>query len=276
MSEKKLIFAASIYERKNLKLMKHLVLTIVAAALCMTAGAQDRVKTVSANSEKLNIEAIESQAQPVQLNRYLMAGYNTLCLPVSLTKEQVAAAAKNLRVERFVAVATQGSDLNLCFVDCTAEGIEAGVPYLVYSPTAQNLRVRTDDALRTNTALQTVRHSDGKGNQVSFSSSWEMVKQDGRYGIPAKQNVTPLESVLIRTEADKAFLPTRCGFVWEQQAGDARELKIQHFTSLGEVTAVAGVKVIQSLDADAYGLDGQKMGHKKGIAISGGKKVVVR
>ena len=49
-------------------------------------------------------------------------------------------------------------------------------------------------------------------DQVSLHSSWTVQRQEGRYGIPAKQETTPLESILIRTDSEKAFLPTRCGF----------------------------------------------------------------
>lgn len=256
--------------------MKHLVLSLLAASLCITAGAQSRVTSMSANSTKMNVALLQNTEQTVQLSRHLFAGYNTLCLPMSLSAEQVAAAAKDLRVERLVAVKQEGAVLNLCFVDCTAEGLQAGVPYLVYSPTTQYLRAKTDNVLYTDITLRPVRLSDSEGNQVSFGSSWETVKEEGRYGIPAQQSVTPLESVLIRTEADKAFLPTRCGFTWDAQSATARELKIQHFGSMSDVTAVTAVKGSQTAATDVYGLDGQKMGQKKGIAITGGKKVIVK
>ena len=62
-----------------------------------------------------------------------------------------------------------------------------------------------------------------------------MLMVEGSYGIPAKQDVDILQSILIRTEGDKAFLPTRCGFTWDQKASTASALEIKHVTSLEDV-----------------------------------------
>ena len=268
--------------------MKRYVLIIVAAAaVCTQVVAQNRVKYLSTSSERLNVEQlVTNNEQQVQLTRYLFAGYNTLCLPVSMSSEQLAAAAKDIQVERLAAIQQEGNELNLYFLDCTAEGIEAGVPYLVYSPTTQTMRVKGAEALKVNTELKTVRLSDGQGNQVAFDSSWESVEKVGRYGIPAQQDVTPLQSVLIRTEGDKKFLPTRCGFTWEQQAGTATELKIKHVTSLSaEATGISSLKV-KGAKTDVYDLKGnllikqadasQLNSLPRGVYVIGGEKFAVK
>lgn len=254
--------------------MKHIVLTIVAAAtLCATtAVAQQRVRNLSTSTSKLNVELLQNTDQTVQVSRYFFAGYNTLCLPVSLTAEQLQKAAPGITVERLAAIQQEGSDLNLLFVDCTAEGISEGVPYLVYSPKAQTMFVRNTDAMSIGSETYTIRMSDNAGNQVAFSSSWESLAREGRYGIPAQQNVTPLESVLIRTEADKTFLPTRCGFAWEQQSASARNLVIKH-VSANEVTAISNVLTEQT-SSEVYDLQGRKVtSAHKGLVIENGKKV---
>ena len=259
-------------------LMKHLVLTLIAAtALCAPASAQNRVKNLSTNGEKLDVKELQVEGQKVTVTRYLFAGYNTLCLPMSMTADQMAVAAKDLKVERLAAIKQEGTVLNLYFVDCTREGIEAGKPYLVYSPTSQNLRAKNTEAMGVNTELKIVRLNDGNGNQVSFGSGWENIKKVGRYGIPAKQDVTPLESVLIKTDGDKNFLPTRCGFTWDEQASTARELKIQHLADMSEVTAVTGVTESQAIASDYYDLSGRKASKTtKGLRIQTGKKVAVK
>ena len=258
--------------------MKQLVLLVILAmGLSTTALAQNRVKNIYASSSKLDIELMQNSEQTIQLNRYFYAGYNTLCLPFSLTAEQVAVAAKDLRVERLAGIQQEGATLNLIFVDCTDEGIQAGVPYLVYSPTAQYLRVKNTDVLNFDPELKAIRMTDNKGNIVTFGSSWESMEKVGRYGIPSKQDVTPLESVLVRTEADKTFLPTRCGFTWVEQAASASDLKIQHAASSGEVTAILGVKLNQTTGSDSYDLQGHKTSkNAKGILIQDGKKTIVR
>lgn len=258
--------------------MKQLVLVLtMTMALSTTALAQNKVKNIYASSYKLDIEKMQNSEQVIQLNRYFYAGYNTLCLPFSLTADQVAAAAKGLKVERLAGIQQEGAALNLYFVDCTADGIQAGVPYLIYSPTSQYMRVKNTDVLNYNKELKAVRMADDNGNVITFGSSWESVEKVGRYGIPAKQDVTPLESVLVRTEGDKTFLPTRCGFTWDEQAPSANELKIQHIGSMGEVTTILGVKQNNSTGGDYFNLQGRKTTENaKGIRIQDGKKTIAK
>ena len=254
--------------------MKHTFIALLASAICLTASAQ--VKYVSTNTMKLNVEQLQDQSKDAQVSRYFFAGYNTLCLPMSMSAEQLSEAAPGLTVERLVAIRQEGNVLQLCFVDCTASGIEAGVPYLVYSPKEQTLRFKNTDAMALSTDLKAVRMIDGQGNQVTFSSSWEAMTKEGRYGIPAQQDVYPLESVLVRTEGDKTFLPTRCGFSWDEQSASASELQIKHI-AFSEATAIAGVNA-EKATGEAYDLNGHKMSGqmKKGIYVIDGEKRIVK
>ena len=253
--------------------MKHLVLAIaMATAVSTTAFAQNKVKNIYASSPKLDVELLQSSEQDVQLNRYLFAGYNTLCLPVSMTAEQLG----DVTVERLAAIHQEGNVLNLYFVDCTSEGVKAGVPYLIYSPKSQYLRVKVNDCVGFDDNAKALRLSDDNGNTVIFSSAWESIEKVGRYGIPAQQNVTPLESVLIRTEGDKKFLPTRCGFTWEEQSSSATELVIKH-AALSEVTAITGISADNAGNAQYFDLQGRKVTkNAKGLLIQDGKKTIVK
>jgi hypothetical protein len=250
--------------------MKQLLLAMtMVTALSTSAFAQGQVKNVYASTEKLNIEMLQNTNQTAQLNRYLFEGYNTLCLPMSVTAEQLG----DITVERFAGIKQEGNVLNLYFVKCTDEGIQAGVPYLVYSPKSQYLRLKNSEALTVNNELKAIRLSDNEGNTVTFSSNWETVKKDGLYGIPAQQKVTPLESVLIRTQADKAFLPTRCGFSWDQQNATARELRIMH-VSQSETTAIKSLN-LQGTTDEVYDLSGRKFNKAdRGIYVQEGKKMI--
>lgn len=256
--------------------MKQIVLTMMAFAMICTlpATAQNRVKNIYAETQTLKVEQVQNTDMPIQVNRYLFAGYNTLCLPMTLSAEQFAATAKDVRIERLAAIRQVGTTLQLCFVDCTNEGIEAGVPYLIFSPTRQYLRAKNTDANAVDSDIKTIRMDDGHGNQVSFASSWTSRQKNGLYGIPAKQNVEILESVLMRTTKDQSFLPTRCGFNWEQQANGAETLEIRHATQ-AEVTAIS-----EKLNSDgfaaapAYDLNGRQVTTQRGIIIQNGKKIV--
>ncbi|MBO4550390.1 MAG: hypothetical protein J5733_06635, partial [Bacteroidaceae bacterium] len=237
--------------------MKHITLLLMAAAtICTSAFAQPRPKFVYTSSTTLNVEALQDQAQPAILTRTLYAGYNTICLPMSLNAEQLQAAAKDVQVERLEMVRQEGSTLNMYFLDCTNEGIEAGVPYLIFSPTFQTLRANTQNVSGFSTSLQSITKSDGEGNTVTFGSSWEMIQMEGRYGIPAQQDTYILESILIRTDGDKAFLPTRCGFTWDEQTSTANALEIKHVTSLEDVGT--SIEKLQATNAtvDVYNAQG--------------------
>lgn len=251
--------------------MKQFVLAMMmATAVCTTAFAQNKVKNIYASSSKLNIEMLQNNDQTVQLNRYFFAGYNTLCLPMTVAAEQLG----DIKVERFQGIQQEGNVLNLYFVECTNDGIQAGVPYLVYSPKSQYLRIKNSDAMMIDSQLTPIHMSDGNGNVVTFGSAWEISDKVGRYGIPAQQNVTPLESVLIKTTAEQKFLPTRCGFTWDMQNSTAKELRIVHLAA-SEVTALKNVTMQKNSDENLYDLSGRKVSQStKGLRIQNGKKVV--
>ena len=258
--------------------MKQIVLAMMAFAMfsAQTATAQNRVKNIYTETQTLRVEQVQNTDMPTQVNRYLFAGYNTLCLPMTLSAEQFAATAKDVRIERLAAIRQVGNTVQLCFVDCTNDGIEAGVPYLIFSPTRQYLRVKNTEVNAIDADIKTIRMDDGKGNQVSFSSSWNMRQKNGLYGIPAKQNVEILESVLVRTTEEQAFLPTRCGFSWEQQSVTAEKLEIVHITP-AEVTAINQLtsNTQHETSNTYYDLNGRRVNEPaKGIYIKGGKKIV--
>ena len=253
--------------------MKQLVLAMMmATAVCTTAFAQNKVKNIYASSSKLDIEMLQNSDQTVQLNRYLFAGYNSLCLPMTIGAEQLG----DIKVERFQGIQQEGDILNLYFVECTSDGIQAGIPYLVYSPKSQYLHIKNSDALMIDSQLMPIHMSDGKGNVVTFGSSWEISDKAGRYGIPAQQKVTPLEAVLVKTTAEQKFLPTRCGFTWDMQNATAKKLRIVHL-SASEATALKSVTMKQNNDENLYDLNGRKVSqNSKGLLIQNGKKTVVK
>lgn len=268
--------------------MKHFTLVLMAtAALCTQAFAQNRVRNIYTSSSALNIGALQTKGQDVQINRTLLAGYNTICLPMTLTGEQLAATAKDVQVERLTAIRQEGSTLYLYFLDCTKEGIQAGKPYLIFTPTSQIMRIKTSQAESISTDLKSVCMRDENGNQITFGSSWESLQVDGRYGIPAQQDTYTLESVLIRTEADKTFLPTRCGFTWDVQSASATTLEIKHITSLdGMETSIESMQENNSI-VDVYDTKGtllKKQVHintalknlPKGIYVINGEKIAVK
>lgn len=267
--------------------MKKTLLTLVLAlAMMMPGQAQNKVRNLSTSSQRLDLSTLTEKNQTTVISRYFLAGYNTLCLPMTLSGEELQKVAKDVRIERMVGVGQEGSDVVAYFMDCTEDGIQAGVPYLVFSPTMQTIRVRSTNATSLDTELVTVRMTDQRGNAVRFSSSWESIEENGRYGIPAKQDVTPLESVLVRTTGDKTFLPTRCGFVLESQSASANNLIIKHVKSLSDATGIQSLSRTNGGNVvDVYDVKGTLVkrgaasnnaleGLPRGIYVVGGEKVV--
>ena len=249
--------------------MKKFTLFLVAtAAICTQGFAQNRVRNLYTSSEKMNLSLLEQKDIDVQITRTLFAGYNTICLPMSLSAEQLQAAAKDVQVERLEAIRQEGSTLCMYFLDCTQEGIQAGVPYLIFSPTFQTLHANTTDALGINTELKSITKTDDEGNAVTFGSSWEMLKVEGRYGIPAQQDTYILESILIRTDGDKAFLPTRCGFTWDKQASTASALEIKHVTSLEDISTSIEKMEAANATVDVYNAQGALVASQTTIAAA--------
>lgn len=263
---------------------------LILAAMAVVGGqssfAQTKVLKLSAETSKLNVAQVSEAEGEMQMSRYLFAGYNTLCLPISVSADQLKEQLPGVKLERLGAIRQEGSTLCLYFVDCTNEGVEAGMPYLVYSPQKKYLRVNSNGARRLAADASAVRMNDGQGNQVNFSGSWETRLKEGLYGIPAQQNREVLESVLIRTTAEQAFRPTRCSFNWESQSATAANLEIRHVSTLADAT---GVKSLNAADAlvDVYDLKGNilvkqvKLSDAKaslpaGIYVIGGEKVTIK
>ena len=85
--------------------------------------------------------------------------------------------------------------------------------------------------------------------------------------------INRVEPSLIRTQADKAFLPTRCGFSWDMQNASAQELCIKH-VSEAEATAIKNI-ILKSTSDKVYDLSGRKLNKTdRGIYVQEGKKMI--
>lgn len=266
--------------------MKKITLALLTMLAMQTASAQS-TKYVFTSGQALNTKPLTEAGQSFQLNRTLLAGYNTICLPVSLSAEQLQTAAKDVQVERLVSIKQEGEVLNLYFMDCTKEGIQAGVPYLIYTPIVQNLKAKSEFCGAVDLDIKNITLNDDNGNQVTFNSSWSAIQAEGRYGIPAQQDAYILESILIRTDADKTFLPTRCGFTWNKQSVTATSLKIKHVTSMAGIeTSIAKLQA-EGSKVDVYDTKGALVKKQTtvsdaistlptGIYVIGGEKFAVK
>ena len=168
--------------------MKKITLALMTmVALCIPAQAQEKVKNIYTSGDALNLEALETPGQSTTLYRTLLAGYNSICLPMTLNADQLQKAAPGVQVERLAQIRQEGNTLTLVFLDCTAEGIQAGTPYLIFAPKLLTLKASSTLASAISTQLRSITKTDNQGNQITFGSSWESLRVEGRYGIPAQQ-----------------------------------------------------------------------------------------
>lgn len=255
--------------------MKHFTSTLFLAAALAAAlpasGATDNNKTVyiSTSSGRINLPSASEQALNIKMFRHLYAGYNTLCLPFDLTADEVKAIFGDVQLEQLAGCKQNGAVLELYFTDCTAEGIKAGMPYLIYSPVKKSAWVKQDNVRTAVNEAQPVTVSDAAGNRVTFCGVFEAADPIGHYGIPAAQALEgEVKSILVRTDGSKHFLPTRCGIEWNQCSNSATELVIKHVTSAKALDNTTGLSALQAQDAavDVYALNGTLV--KSGIRMS--------
>lgn len=225
---------------------------------------------VSANAATLALAQLE---QPTStLLRTLYAGYNTVCLPFSLTADEVTAMlGEGVTVEKAIGATLDGQAFTLCLEDCTAEGIEAGMPYIVYSPRTTFARIQNTTGAPVLAQPLAVTLGDGEGNVATFRGSFEQLKPVGSWAIPAVEGEIPAE--LIRCTGERLLNPTRCFFTWDHQ-GSASSMALRHVTA-GELITGLHAATVQHANGETYNLAGQRIATpQNGVNIQSGKKMI--
>lgn len=233
------------------KITRTLATLILAAGFSATASAQSL--TLSTTS-KVDFSRVKETTTSIKMNRVFYAGYNTICLPFSVSAADLqACVGEGVMLEKMVK-AEAGT---LTFLDVTKNGIEAGVPYLIYAPTTKVVTFSTTDKnLVTEPKALTIGEATMKGN-------FEPTLKANLYGIPAQQDTDILQSVLVRTEGDKTFLPTRCGITYENATDTP---VIMHVTSMNNNTTAISVLQAKNAKVDVYTPAGTLV--KKGIGMN--------
>lgn len=218
-----------------------LALLMGASANCMAQSKNVYLST----STKMDFTKVTTQTSSVYLNRILFAGYNTICLPFSVSAADVQSlVGEGVMLEKLVKVEND----KLTFLDVTDQGIEAGVPYLIYSPKEQTVKFQTNDL---NLCVQPTALTVGG---VTMTGKYEPTKEVDLFGIPAQQETDLLQSILIRTVADKTFLPTRCAIIAPQCTEGVPT--IVHVTSLNNDATAIEVLKANNAKVSVYGVNG--------------------
>lgn len=232
-------------------------ITRTLAALVLAAGFSTMVSAQNvtlSTSSKIDFTRVKDNTATVRMNRVLYAGYNTICLPFSVSASDLQkAVGEGVMLEKLVK-AEAGV---LTFIDVTADGIEAGMPYLIYSPTKKVASFITGD-LNLVEKPKTITVGG-----ATMSGRFEPTQEMNLFGIPALQDDEILQSILVRTEGDKTFLPTRCGISYPA----ATETPIiMHVTDMdGATTAIAALQA-NNTRVDIYNTNGTLV--KKSVGMN--------
>lgn len=230
--------------------MKKLLLIAAVASLSLSATAQKRVNLSTYNGTQ--VEKFAGQTCAVDVNRYILSGWNTLCLPMDVSADQLKAAlGADYRLERLVAAEQSGREIILTFSDCKAEGVKAGAPYILYfAGETGNKKLSLTTELTSN--VKPLSFTTAEGVEVTMSGA--AVKTDGRgkYGILAIDNS---DARFTSVDGDKVFYATRC-YVTTSGAGQY-ELKTRH-TDSNEITGIADIAAADEV-LDVYNLMGQRV-----------------
>lgn len=253
--------------------MKRILFSAAIMFAALSASAQQARTTlpqriyVSTMSEQLDTEALLNAN--ARLSRTLYQGYNTLCLPYALTAEEFAEAFGNeTTVEKPVGAYTENGTFTLCFEECTGEGLEAGMPYLVHNDKFRSVLLSNTTGNVLSEPLS-VSLSDSQGNAATFRGSFERLEPVGTWAIPAVQGEIPAD--LICCDGARQLNPTRCFFIWDSQ--NASNMVIRHVAA-GEYVTGINAAAVTTAEGAAYNLAGQRVNSQNGVTIQGGKKVL--
>lgn len=234
--------------------MKNFTRILAALLLAVGSTTMASAQTVTfGTTNTMDFSRVKENTTTVRLHRYFIEGYNTICLPFSVSADKLTELmGDDVKLEKLV-MAEAGT---LTFMDVTADGIEAGMPYLIYAPATKYVLFSTTDLnLVQEPKVLTI-------GQASMSGNFTPVQSVSLYGIPAKQDTAPLQAILVPTEGEKIFMPTRCGIKYNGIENPV----IEHISSMdGETTAIKNLQATNA-KVDIYNTSGALL--KKGIRMN--------
>ncbi len=246
--------------------MKHFTLRLVAAALflqtavCMVSAQRVTTNTVSPK----DLAVYDGQTIDLSVYRYIHKGWNTICLPVSLTTRELNKIfGSDCRLETLVGVENTGTSTKLNFKDVKPDGLKANTPYILYSTQESGVREISKDGVEI--ALEPVEKSfsDNTGTEVTFGGTTKPGDTDGMYAILVKDNA---EAKFVDvSNARNGILASRC-FIKINGGETSNTITSNHFDyNMTGVDSVAGEMDGNEL-TDVYNVSGVKVA--SGVKVS--------
>lgn len=253
--------------------MKKIYLIAAMAAATMAASAQQAL-TVSTYAGT-NLEKYDGQECRVTVNRYVFSGWNTIALPIALSEAELNDIfGSDCRLERLVAAEDEGSAVRLDFVDCKAEGMVPGTPYILHYTGETGTKRISKTAVVSDAEAAVSVVAKGSGEIITMACAQQQTSSEGLYGVLAVANE---DATFVRmADGKKIFYATRC-YIERQNDTELKTNHIKEFTTgiegvcaetdLVDVYTLSGVRVasgiraseVGQLPADIYVVGGQKV-----------------
>lgn len=260
--------------------MKKFYIIAVMALASLAASAQQTLNL--STYAGTDITALDGQTRNITVNRYVFNGWNTICLPFSLSANEVEEAfGSDCRLETLVGVENVGAQVKLNFQDCKKAGIEANRPYILHY-TGESKSIKISASNKTiKSSKASVSFSDNEGVTVTFAAAKLKTQPEGLYGILAKDN-QEAAFVSVGDLVTNGFYATRC---YIQLSNGTSTLLTSNHIAEGDITSVKAVMGTNER-ADVYNISGVKVASNasvreinslcKGVYVVKGKKIAVK
>ena len=218
------------------------------------------------------------------MSRSVYNGWNTLCVPFSMTTEELNAAfGAGCKLETLSAITKEGDVIDLYFTDVKAEGVKANTPYLLhYTGETKTVKMLANETtIEANDAPSLLFVADNAFLQFNGAAKHiEANEQDAMYGIYVKDNAEAAFTLV--TPETTGFYATRC---YVQLGSDNNRKITTNHLGAGEVSSIQMV-ANSSETVDVYNLSGVKVARNlrasevnklnPGIYVVKGQKITVK
>lgn len=253
---------------------------VAATAMCMatTATAQTVYLSTIGGTD---LTRYDNKTLDVKATRQIFNGWNTICLPFSMTQSQMETLfGSDCQLEELVGIESTGSNIQLNFKACNSEGIKANKPYILhYNGVTEAKLIDVEGALIKN-AQASVSFTDAFGVKVSFCGAKKQIQDEKLYGILARDNSEA--SFVNLTGLSSSFYATRC---YISVSGNTHPTLTINHIGADEATSINAV-LRNGEKADVYNINGIRISSAAtasqvetlpaGVYVVKGKKVVVR
>lgn len=259
--------------------MKRLYVTLaIAAGLILTGNMTMTAQTKALYLSSVNgsnIEQYDGQVRNVTMYRSVFNGWNTLCLPFSMTAAELDESfGSSCKLETLddVKVSKDGT-YYLYFKDAKKNGVKANTPYLLYY-TGENTNAKlTADNTKIEYDSDPEIAFTVSGTTIHLVGAVKHLDANGQYGIYVKDNAdanfTPVAN------STSGFYATRCYITVDGATTTPRFVAFHNESNYA--TSISDIKDYDNTSRDIYDVNGIRQNSlQKGVNIINGKKVRVK